>query len=170
MGIILPINELGAFNMSNAGRPTILNEEMATKICERLAGGESLRSVCRSNDMPAVSSVTLWVVTDRNGFSAQYREAREAAGFAHADKIINVIERLDSLETAHESDRVDPQTAKVMIDGLKWAAERMAPKSHAARQDLNHTSSDGTMTPKQSIDAGKLSTQALEELMAARES
>lgn len=36
------------------------------------------------------------------------------------------------------------------------------------RHELDHTSSDGTMTPKPSIDASKLSTETIKELMAAR--
>jgi len=34
------------------------------------------------------------------------------------------------------------------------------------KTDINHTSEDGTMTPKAGIDTGKLSTEALAEIMA----
>jgi hypothetical protein len=34
------------------------------------------------------------------------------------------------------------------------------------RKDLNHTSEDGSMTPKAGIDTSKLSTEALAEIMA----
>jgi len=34
------------------------------------------------------------------------------------------------------------------------------------QQNLNHTSEDGTMTPKAGIDTSKLSTEALAEIMA----
>jgi len=34
------------------------------------------------------------------------------------------------------------------------------------RTDINHTSEDGTMTPKAGIDTSKLSTEALAEIMA----
>jgi len=34
------------------------------------------------------------------------------------------------------------------------------------QQDLNHTSEDGSMTPKAGIDTSKLSTEALAEIMA----
>ena len=44
-----------------------------------------------------------------------------------------------------------------------WAKTRMGWKE---TQGVEHTSPDGSMTPK--IDASKLSTQALSELMAAR--
>lgn len=40
----------------------------------------------------------------------------------------------------------------------------------AERHELDHSSTDGSMTPKPALDTSKLSTQALQELMAARES
>jgi hypothetical protein len=43
----------------------------------------------------------------------------------------------------------------------------MAPKAHAAKQDINHTSADGSMTPKPALDMSKLSTEALAEIVKA---
>lgn len=124
-----------------AGRPTVMTEDMRERICFRLAAGESLRSICADDDMPAVSTVTLAVVQDRDGFSAQYMQARTAGGFSHADRVIDVADKVATGE-------LDPQSARAMLDCLKWAAERMAPKSHSARQEIDHTSTDGSMTPK----------------------
>ena len=156
-----------------AGRPTSCTSKITEIICERLAGGESLNSICKDPDMPTKSSVLLWVVQGREiefpeppdppvKFSDKYHEAREAAGYSHADRILTLIDKLDpeglnpdnfdpddpnAIELA-KLQRLDHQTAKVMIDGLKWAAERMAPRKHAIRQEIDHTSSDGSMTPK----------------------
>lgn len=129
--------------MSNgkAGAPTVMTQEVMDAICEKLAGGESLRSICRAGDMPAISTVLLAVVQNRDGFSEQYMQAREAGGFSHADRIIDTVDRVASEE-------IDPHAARAMLDGLKWAAERMAPKKHSARQDVNHTSDDGSMSPQ----------------------
>lgn len=83
----------------------------------------------------------LAVVDDRNGFRNNYMRAREAGGFSHGDRVIDVVDKLATGD-------YDPQTAKAMMDGLKWAAERMAPRAHAPRNTIDNTSSDGTMTPK----------------------
>lgn len=156
--------------MNNPGRPTICTKEITEKICERIAAGESLNAICKEPDMPSKSSALLWVVQHREiedsetgeKFSDKYHEAREAAGYSHADRIISLVERLDpenmnpdnfdpddtdAIELA-KLQRLDHQTAKVMIDGLRWAAERMAPKKHSTRQEIDHTSSDGSMSPK----------------------
>jgi len=140
-------------------RPTIYNEQLDTAICERLAGGESLRSICRDDAMPAMSTVLLWVVTPGHKFSDHYIRAREAAGFAHADRVAD-------LASMAAEEGIDPQAARAAMDGLKWAAERMSPKKHSPRQEVDHRSEDGSMRP--TVDASKLSDAALQELMGAR--
>ena len=134
-------------NKRGVGRPTACTIEVTQAICERLAAGESLRSICEEDaDMPAVSSVLLWVVSGRlvegadKEFSEHYMQAREAGGFAHADRVITVIDKVANGE-------YDPNQARAMLDGLKWAAERMAPKKHSPRQEIDHGSSDGSMSP-----------------------
>lgn len=121
-------------------RPTIYTDELANTICSRLAGGESLRSICRDDAMPDISTVLLWVVDDRSGFSAQYLRAREAAGYAHADNVVNMADRAASGE-------MEPNAARSAMHGYIWAAERMAPKRHSPRQEVDHSSSDRTMSP-----------------------
>jgi hypothetical protein len=106
----------------------------------RLAGGESLRSICRDEGMPVLSTVLLWVVQDREGFSEHYMQAREAAGFAHADRVADLAELAALAE-------IDPQAARAAMDGFKWAAERMSPKRHSPRQEHDHQSSDRSMSP-----------------------
>ena len=122
-------------------RPTAYTVDIKDEICTRIAGGESLRSICADESMPAMSTVLLWVVNDREGFSEHYHASREAAGYAHADEAL-------ALRFELREGTIDPQSAKVILDALKWGAERMAPKKHSARQEVNHTSDDGTMTPK----------------------
>lgn len=116
-----------------AGRPTDYNEGIAERICEWIAGGKSLRAFCRAHpEDPDLSTITRWIVR-HDEFRVQYVQARESAGYAHADAVVEVVEML--IEA-----RVDHLTAKAMMDGLKWAAERMAPKAHGPRQAIDHTS------------------------------
>lgn len=121
-------------------RPTDYNEELAIDICNHIAGGKSLRSYCVNDNAPHVSTVCRWIIKHER-FREQYASAREAAGYAHADGIIEIVESL-------QQEKLEPQVAKVMMDGLKWAAERMAPKAHSSQQKVDHTSSDGSMSPK----------------------
>lgn len=141
-----------------AGRPSDYTEELAERICEWIAGGKSLRSFCREDDTPDVSTITRWIVKHPQ-FRIQYAEARESAGYAHGDEVKEIVELL-------REGGLDPNTARVMIDGLKWSAERMAAKAFSPRQAIEHTSPDGSMTPK-GLDVSGLSTEAMREIMAA---
>lgn len=118
-----------------AGRPSKYTKRLGDEIAQRLAEGESLRSICRDEHIPAKSTVLLWVVDgEHEAFSDQYRRAREAAGYSHGDEVRDIAEEL-------RNGKLEPQTAKVMLDALKWSAERMAPKSHSPRQEI--TGADG---------------------------
>ena len=81
-----------------------------------------------------------WIVSDQE-FREHYAQAREAAGFAHSDKMIEIAQDVLSKEG------VDPNRARVAMDILKWNAERMAPKSHVVRAEMDLLSSDGSMRP-----------------------
>ena len=125
------------------GRPTDYSPEVAESICVWLAGGKSLRSFCRKRNTPDLSTITRWIIK-HDEFRKQYAEAREAAGYAHGDEVKEVVEML-------RGGLIDPTTAKAMMDGLKWSAERMASKAYGPKQDVNHTSSDGSMTPPKTV-------------------
>lgn len=116
------------------GRPTLCTPRITEAICARLSGGESLRAICRDKGMPHVATVCRWVVTNE-AFREQYMQAREAAGYAHADAVIEVVESLRN--------GMDPQVARAMMEGLRWAAERMAPKAHSPKSVHEHTGKDG---------------------------
>lgn len=114
------------------GRPTDYSDELAIDICNHISGGKSLRSFCVDDSRPHVSTVCRWIIK-HDKFREQYAHAREAAGYAHADGIIEIVEML-------RAESLEPNVAKAMMDGLKWAAERMAPKAHSSSQKIDHTS------------------------------
>ncbi|MFC6670481.1 hypothetical protein [Marinobacterium aestuariivivens] len=116
-------------------RPSSYESALGNKICERLAAGESLRSICADSDMPSKSTVLLWIVDGRHKeFSDQYRLAREAAGYAHADRLVELVDKLEAGE-------IEASVARAMADNLKWCAERMAPKAYSSRQEVQHSGS-----------------------------
>lgn len=121
------------------GRPSKYSEEIAEAVCSWIAGGKSLRAYCRQDGTPDVTTVCRWIVR-HDEFRQQYTQAREAAGYAHGDGVIEVVELL-------RDGTIDPQTGKAMMDGLKWAAERMAPKAHSPKQQIDHTTGGEPMRP-----------------------
>lgn len=118
-------------NKPGAGRKSTYTKSIGDKICKQIADGKSLRSICEQPGMPVKATVLLWIVDgDHKEFSEQYKIAREAAGYSHADRIIETVDKVEKEILNHSAGRV-------VIEGLKWAAERMAPKSHAPRAQIS---------------------------------
>ena len=63
--------------------------EVVALICARMAEGESLRSVCRSDEMPALSTVFRWL-GEHQEFQEQYARARQARASAMEEEILSI--------------------------------------------------------------------------------
>lgn len=75
------------------GRPSLKTPEICAEICERIAQGETLEDICRSEDdegnlredMPASRTVRTWEATDEE-FSADVARARVVGYAAIAER------------------------------------------------------------------------------------
>jgi hypothetical protein len=72
------------------GRPTKYSDKTAERICERLMRAESLRRICKSPDMPSITTVCNWLATDHHPFLAQYERARRIQAEMLADELIEI--------------------------------------------------------------------------------
>lgn len=120
------------------GRPTIYSEALGLKICGLVAEGHTLREITQMPDMPEMSTITFWAV-DHAHFSPHYRRARAAAAHTHHDRIVGLTKKAESGE-------IDPSSAREAMRGLMWVAERGNPRDYGAKQELAHTSPDGSMS------------------------
>lgn len=103
-----------------AGRPTDYSQELADKICERIADGESLRSICRDDEMPGTSAVCKWLGKYPE-FAEQYARARELQADSLFDDILDIADKgLKGLET--------PEDRRIQIDARKWMAGKLKGK------------------------------------------
>ena len=50
--------------------PTKYSKQMIINICDRLANGESIRSICRDKDMPTWETIRTWL-RKKEGFQEQ---------------------------------------------------------------------------------------------------
>ncbi len=101
---------------------------MLNKICEQIALGKSLRSICKDKEMPSLKSVVKWLNEDKN-FQDKYSVARENRGDLYGEMINDI-----ALEVL--TGKIDWQRARVTIDALKWTSARMSPKKYGDRQDI----------------------------------
>lgn len=111
------------------GRPSDFTQATADAICGRLCEGESLRSICRDENMPHLSTVMRWLAADES-FREQYARAREAQGEADADLVGDIGARVLSGE-------LDPQAARVAMDAAKWSAGKRLPKKYGDKLELS---------------------------------
>lgn len=95
-----------------------------------------------------------------NKVTREFRETVNALLQKNAD---NVAIWLEQVATGSHGKEPAPDKA---LDLLAKLAEYAAPK--LGRVEVDHSSKDGTMTPKPAIDASKLSDATLAEILAAQ--
>jgi hypothetical protein len=119
--------------MDDRGRPTIYTQEIADTICQRLAKGESLRAICRSDDaFPDESTVRQWVIDDREGFYPQYTRSREIGLDCRADALI---------EDAKAAK--DAALGRLAFDADRWYLSKLAPKRYGDKLQQEVSGPDG---------------------------
>jgi hypothetical protein len=110
------------------GRPTRHTLELAELICTRIAGGESLRSVCRDPDLPPRETVLRRALRDESGFRHQYEEALRLRAEAWAEELVGLAD-----EALDAGNSTKGQATRVALDARKWCASRLLPKKYGDR-------------------------------------
>lgn len=87
-------------------RATTFKQEVFDYICEQVAGGRSLRSVCREEGMPPKVTVNWWVTHDKPaGVAAQFMRAKEMQLATLEDELLDIAD--DSSNDFVERQRKD---------------------------------------------------------------
>lgn len=136
---------------NKGGRPEIYTSELALAICERLAKGESLRSICRDVGMPDRTTITDWIIKDKEGFSSQYTRARDVALDLMAEEILEISDTPqigektkifeDGSKEINEGDMIEHR--RLRVDSRKWYLSKLAPKKYGDRISQEITGKDG---------------------------
>ncbi|GAA0766044.1 hypothetical protein GCM10009434_03100 [Brevundimonas olei] len=132
-------------------RPLEFNEAVADAICERLADGESLRSICSDDEMPAKSTVFKWLGLIP-AFADQYARARETQADSLADDIVDIA----------DNKALEPNDKRVRIDARKWLAGKLRPKAYGDKVAV--VGGDKTDAPIRHSHSFDLSAASDEEL------
>ena len=92
------------------------NLDICIEICRRHANGENIKEILKSNPKiyPHYSTWCEWVVEHKD-LSDLYTRAREGKSHSTVSEIDEILNKL-------LSGKIDAQTAKVLIDALKWRA------------------------------------------------
>lgn len=123
---------------AKAGRPSSYTPEVAKVICDRLAEGESLRQICRDDNMPDKETVRRWK-HDIEEFRAQYTRAREEQAEGFLDEIIEIVDdgtndwidrEVGGGRTIRVVDQEAVQRSKLRYDARRWAMSKILPKKY----------------------------------------
>jgi hypothetical protein len=125
------------------GRPSGYTPEIADAICERIASGESLLSICRDEAMPSKFAVLKWL-GKHDDFATQYARARELGMEARAHEIEEIAETpvIGVVRTIKPDGSVEEKQAdmiehrKLQIDTKKWLLSKLAPKKYGDKLQL----------------------------------
>lgn len=141
------------------GRPSDYSQEIAEAITERLADGESLRSICSDEAMPAKSTVFKWL-SQNQGFADQYARAREEQAETLASEIVAIADEASAKVIGGEGEPVAvvfDSTAvarnRLRVDARKWVAAKLKPKVYGDK--IEHGGAVGLLTHEQFLDSLK---------------
>jgi len=127
------------------GRPTIFTKLLGDIICTRIAEGESLREIIKSEGMPDRTVVYDWLLKDPD-FANRYARARDEQADTLADEIIAIADEQPEIIVVkdkktgavieHKLDGAFLQWQKNRIDARKWTAMKLKPKKYGDKLAL----------------------------------
>lgn len=156
-----------------AGRPSSYSDDIADRICERLAAGETLVSICGDAGMPGTSTVFRWLSDPQfSVFRDMYARARDAQADYLADESIEIADdarndwmasREDDQSEGWKLNGEHVQRSKLRIDTRRWFASKIAPRKYGEAMKLQGDP-DAPLTTR--LDLSGLSEAQLDALMA----
>lgn len=126
------------------GRPSLYSPELADKICELIADGKSLRTICQAEDMPNRGTVFRWLALSEAGdkiFSNQYACARQTQADVLFEEILEIADdgKNDTYTDDEGTVRTDHDViarSRLRVDSRKWMAGKLRPKVYGDKLAL----------------------------------
>lgn len=130
------------------GRPSVCTPDVALEICERIAGGESLRRICQSDHLPNARTVHRWIIRPvgevQEWFCQQYAVARLTQAQNMFDEILDIADDgANDYMTIHKGDnsynvedREVVNRSRLRVDSRKWYLSKVLPKVYGDKLDL----------------------------------
>lgn len=129
------------------GRPTEYTPELAEIICDRIAEGKTVRSICEQEDMPDKSTVFRWLYKHED-FATIYARAKVASGHVDEDEMAEIADdgRNDYMEKFDKDGNSlgyflngeHVQRSKLRWEHRRWLLERKQAKRFGTKVDVNH--------------------------------
>ena len=118
------------------GRHSEFTPETVETICSRLAAGETLRQICKDENLPAASTVVEWCDAHPE-FAERYARARSKGLDAIADEIIEIADASSSdyieTENGPRLNAEHVQRSKLRVDSRRWLLSKLRPDKYGDR-------------------------------------
>lgn len=121
------------------------SQEIADKICARLAEGESLRSICAEEDMPGRRTVFDWLEANAD-FRTKYARAREFQAETLVDEMQDIADDArndymekfdkDGVSIGYQINGEAVARSKIRLEQRRWYAEKLLPKKYGPKLDV----------------------------------
>jgi hypothetical protein len=158
------------------GRPSIYTDELAAELLARLAAGEPLRSICRSETMPDEKTVRAWARDPDHPIAERYAQAREMGFFSIADEILEIADDsrndfIDRITRSGDVERVIDEEAiarsRMRIAARQWLLSKALPQTFGEKVEQNLRVTD--LTPRPTMDRAEWDETASQFFAAARD-
>jgi len=166
--------------MNDVGRPSKYTPELADKICARLAQGESLRTVTKSEDLPCAATVFNWLRI-HDEFLEQYERAKQESADALADEVLDIADNgMNDWMEYHDKEGncigwklngEHVQRSRLRIDTRKFLMSKMKPKKYGDKITNEHVgeiniNNKVTVEEAKELDLAKLREIAGDKVVA----
>jgi hypothetical protein len=161
----------GAAMRRKRGRKSDYSIETAQTICTEIAGGRSVREICRDPKMPCLRSVFTWLAQNEE-FREMYRAAREAQADYIFEEVLEIADDGRNDWTARQQEdggtvmvlnKEHVNRSRLRIDARKWVLARMNAKKYGERNLTELAGPDGgaiqienALGPLSSLDPAEL--------------
>ncbi len=124
-------------------RPSDYTQDLADKICTIISQGSSMRTACKADDMPDITTVFRWIRTN-NEFRLQYERAREERTEAQQEDLLELGD--DAVQLAQKVDfkasNAVVSAVKLKADNMKWVMSKMKPRRYGDKIDMTTNGKD----------------------------
>lgn len=136
--VFLRMTETDCTESRPLGRPSDYAPEICAEICGKIAEGMTIREIGALENMPAPSTIFLWL-SKHAEFSEQYARAKESQADYMADEILEIADdgtndwyerqlRDGKTETVVDSEHIN--RSRLRVDTRKWLMSKMMPKKY----------------------------------------
>lgn len=132
-------------------------QEIFDTICDRIANGEGLRSICAEDGMPDKSTVLRWLQPEEaKPLRDQYARARESQADTLFDECLEIadnakndwMEKHGQDDTGWQLNSEHIQRSRLRIDARRWMAGKLRPKVYGEKQVVEGPGENGEFVVK----------------------